>query len=231
MADVIFITTPDDAIERTCSQIINNNGLKMNTIVYHCSGSLPSSILQSAINAGHSVGSFHPLQSFSNKHLSPNPFENIYVSVEGMKAAVEQGRIFANGLGAHFTEITTDGKTLYHAAAVVASNYLVTLLDMARQLNIVAGVPENIALTILKPLIQGTLNNIENEGISKALTGPISRGDIHTIQNHVKNISRELPHFQNLYKTLGQYTIPIALSQQNISEQTAMTLKDDLMVS
>ena len=230
MAGVVFITTPDDVIEQTCQQIIDNNGLRHNSIVYHCSGSLSSSILKSAIDAGHSVGSFHPLQSFPVKHLSSNPFENIYISVEGMKTANELGKIIAADLKAQVTEVSTDGKTLYHAAAVVASNYLVTLLELARQLNIHAGIPDNIALKVLKPLIQGTLNNIENQGVTNALTGPISRGDLRTIQNHVFSISQVMPDFIKLYNTLGQYTIPIAEAQQNISEETAMKLRENLLI-
>jgi len=227
-ADIIFITTPDDAIDQTCQLIINNNGLNQKAIVYHCSGSLSSSALSSALKAGHSVGSFHPLQSFPVKNLKPNPFENIYISVEGNQSATELGKSIAFDLKAKATEISTDGKSLYHAAAVVASNYLVTLLDLARQLNIHAGMPDNIALKVLSPLIQGTLNNIETQGVTNALTGPISRGDEHTIQNHVSNITRLLPDYTHLYNVLGNYTIRIAESQQRISKDQALKLKEIL---
>jgi predicted short-subunit dehydrogenase-like oxidoreductase (DUF2520 family) len=228
MADVIFITTPDDAIEQTCQKLVENNGISQNAIIYHCSGSLSSKILTAAIKDGHAVGSFHPLQSFPVKHLSPNPFENIYVSVEGAKEAIELGKKFAEDLNAKVTEVSTQGKELYHAAAVAASNYLVTLLELARQLNIHAGIPDDIALKVLQPLIQGTLNNIDNHGVTNALTGPIARGDLRTIQNHVNCINKDLPDFVNLYKMLGQYTIPIA--QQNISEDTASKLQKALMI-
>jgi predicted short-subunit dehydrogenase-like oxidoreductase (DUF2520 family) len=228
MADAVFITTPDDAIEQTCQKLIDNNGLRQNGIIYHCSGSLSSNVLSAAINNGHAVGSFHPLQSFPVKNLSSNPFENIYISVEGSKEAIEQGKLFAKDLNAKYTEISTEGKTLYHAAAVAASNYLVTLLQLARQLNIQAGIPDDIALTVLQPLIQGTLNNIHNHGVTNALTGPIARGDLHTIQNHLFCMTKELPDFVNLYKMLGQYTIPIALTQQSISENTASKLQKAL---
>jgi len=229
-ADVVFITTPDDAIEQTCQQLIENNGMRQNAIIYHCSGSLSSSILASAIKEGHGAGSFHPLQSFPVKHITPNPFENIYVSVEGSKEAIEQGRIIADDLNAMITEVSTEGKTLYHAAAVVASNYLVTLLELARQLNVHAGIPDNIALKVLEPLIQGTLKNIDKHGVTNALTGPISRGDLRTIQNHVISITKDLPDFKNLYNTLGQYTIPIARSQHLISEDTASKLQKELVI-
>ena len=228
MADVVFITTPDDAIELTCQQIVNNNGLKHNAIVYHCSGSLASNALESARKARHSTGSFHPLQSFPVKNLRPNPFDRIYITVEGTHSATDQGKLLAADLKAEATEISTEGKILYHAAAVVASNYLVTLLEMAEQLNISAGINENIALKVLKPLIQGTLNNIDKQGIHNALSGPISRGDIRTIQHHVNSISQELPDYINLYNALGRYTIPIAEAQQNIAKETAIKLREIL---
>jgi len=227
-ADVIFITTPDDVIEQTCQQIIDNNGLRQSAIVLHCSGSLASNILQSAIQAGHSAGSFHPLQSFPIKYLKPNPFKNIYISVEGMNAATELGKKIAIDLKANVTEVTTEGKILYHAAAVVASNYLVTLLDLARELNIQAGISDEVALEILKPLIQGTLNNIEKQGITNSLTGPISRGDLHTIHKHIMNISKGMPDCLDLYRTLGHYTIRIARAQRNISDETILNLQDVL---
>jgi predicted short-subunit dehydrogenase-like oxidoreductase (DUF2520 family) len=227
-ADIIFITTPDDAIEQTCKEIIYNNGLRQSAFVYHCSGSLSSKSLVSAIQSGHYVGSFHPLQSFPVKYLQPNPFENIYISVEGDKPAIELGKSIAFDLKAKITEISTDGKSLYHAAAVVASNYLVTLLELAKQLNINAGISDNISLEVLKPLIHGTLNNIEKQGVTNALTGPISRGDERTIQNHVRNIAQVLPDYSNLYNILGHYTISIAQSQQQISNEQSLKLKEIL---
>ncbi|ETR74199.1 MAG: NAD-binding 6-phosphogluconate dehydrogenase [Candidatus Magnetoglobus multicellularis str. Araruama] len=226
-ADVVFITTPDDSIEQTCRQIINHNGLNQDAIVYHCSGSLSSEILSAASNEGFSVGSLHPLQSFPVKRLDGNPFENIYISVEGSPKAIALGKIIVKSLRARLTEISTKGKKMYHAAAVVASNYLVTLLELSRQLNITAGISEDIALTVLTPLIQGTLNNIEKQGIPHALTGPIARGDIQTVQDHITSIKQSLPGYLALYKTLGKYTVPIAKAQQNISDETLLALQDE----
>ncbi|KPA13444.1 NADP oxidoreductase coenzyme F420-dependent [Candidatus Magnetomorum sp. HK-1] len=230
-ANVIFITTPDDLIEKTCQQLIDHNGLKPNTTIYHCSGSLSSNVLSVAKKIGSHVGSFHPLQSFPIPHIEPNPFEDIYISVEGDPFAVELGKKLVADLNAKDVVISTNGKKLYHAAAVVASNYLVTLLDMAKQLNMEAGISENLALTVLKPLIHGTLKNIEKQGIPKALTGPISRGDIQTVQDHIQNIQQLLPEFLKLYQTLGIQTIPIAKAQKNISNETAILLSKSLNIS
>lgn len=225
-ADVIFITTPDDYIQTVCQQLVDNKGFNPNAIVYHCSGSLPSTVLDGARSVGLKVGSFHPLQSFPSKQMECNPFEGIFVSVEGDPIAVKLGKKIADDLKADVVEISTNEKKLYHAAAVVASNYLVTLLDMAKQFNIKAGMPENIALKVLKPLIQGTLSNIEQQGIPDALTGPVSRGDIQTIKNHIEDINKKLPDFLKLYKILGTHTVPIAKSKKTISDKKTSSLID-----
>ncbi|MBF0449155.1 MAG: DUF2520 domain-containing protein [Candidatus Magnetomorum sp.] len=227
-ANVVFITTPDDSIETVCQQLIENNGFNSNAIVYHCSGSLSSSVLAAASAAGLNVGSFHPVQSFPVIYIEPNPFERIYVSVEGDPIAIELGKKIAIDLKASVVEVSTDGKKLYHAAAVVASNYLITLLEMAKQFNIHAGLSENEALAILKPLIQGTLNNIDKQGIPGALTGPISRGDIKTIRDHIQKIQQIIPDFLDLYQTLGRYTVPIAQAQKTISTDSASLLNKQL---
>jgi len=227
-ADVVFITTPDDLIERTCKQVSANQGFKQHCTVFHCSGSLSSQILTDNISDDHDAGSLHPLQSFPVKHIEPNPFENIYMSVEGSEKAIELGKAFAKDLKANVAEISSSGKQLYHTAAVVASNYLVTLLWMAQQLNMTAGIPESIALKVLNPLIEGTLANIQKQGIPSALTGPISRGDIQTVHNHIEKIINELPEVLDLYKMLGRYTVPLAQKQCNISEKMAKSFQEKL---
>ena len=168
-ADIVFITTPDGKIEETCKTIASNNGFKEKAIVLHCSGSLPSTILLTAGDRGATIGSVHPLQSFASPKLSGNPFDGIIMAVEGEKEAIETGRVLAKDLGAVFIKILTESKTLYHASAVVASNYLVTLMGFAFDLIGKAGISENDAMKVLKPLITGTLANIENVGVSSCV--------------------------------------------------------------
>ena len=103
--------------------------------------------------------------------------------------------------------VKTDGKMLYHASAVVASNYLVTLLGLAFKLIGKAGIADRDAYTVLKPLIMGTLGNVENVGIPAALTGPISRGDVQTVAQHLDEMKSKSPELMFLYRALGLHTI------------------------
>ncbi|MBW1941147.1 MAG: DUF2520 domain-containing protein, partial [Deltaproteobacteria bacterium] len=211
-ANIVFITTPDGVIEETCSNIAQNNGFSKNTVVLHCSGALPSTILSSAKTCGAFTGSMHPLQSFADSKTDGNPFAGIVVSVEGEDKAVNTAREIVKDLGADFAGIKTESKVLYHAAAVTASNYLVTLLDLAFNLIKEAGIAGKDAFKILKPLVEGTLDNIEKVGIPAALTGPIARGDIETVTRHLDENRQKKPELLSLYQTLGLHTIDIALS-------------------
>lgn len=222
-ADIVFITTPDGVIEDVCAQITQNNGFKRDAVVLHCSGAHPSTILSSAQKCGANIGSMHPLQSFSAQS-SGNTFKGIVISVEGDQKAVTTATQIANDLGANCLTIKTESKVLYHAAAVVACNYLVTLQDAAFKLMEEAGISKKDVFSVLYPLISGTLSNIKKSGTIKALTGPIARGDIETIIRHLNGINEKTPEILNLYNTLGLYTVGLAKAGGTLSDSKAEEL-------
>ncbi len=239
--DIVFITTPDDTIGAVCGLIAENSGFSDNARVFHCSGALASTVLASAkkrgraaSDAGHvRTGSLHPLQSFAtvqqkSPEKDPNPFEKIIMAVEGDAEAVETGVKIAADLGARPFTIRTDGKMLYHAAAVVASNYLVTLMNLAIELMSASGVSRPQAFEILAPLIQGTLANIKAKGIPEALTGPIARGDAGIIEKHLQAISalpgRKAEEIADYYIQNGLETLKIARARGTLSQEAANRL-------
>ena len=228
-ADIVFITTPDGAIENTCNQISQNSGFKKNAFVFHCSGALPSTILKSASSRCDAfIASMHPLQSYASATFNSNPFQNIIITVEGENEAVKTAEQIVKDLGAKFVKIATDGKILYHAAAVVASNYLITLINLSLTLMNKAEISGKDALHVLQPLIAGTLENIERVGIPEALTGPIARGDIHTVKAHLNALETISPEILKLYKLLGIYTVEIATAKGTLSKLSAQKLKNIL---
>ncbi|MBA3030208.1 MAG: DUF2520 domain-containing protein [Desulfobacteraceae bacterium] len=224
-ADVVFITTPDGMIREVFQALAENNGFKPGALVMHCSGAHPSTLLSFGRDLDLFRGSMHPLQSFASKNMSGNPFSGIVISVEGTPEAVSVASQMAMDLGAKCLPISTRGKTLYHGAAVVASNYLVTLMDLAVQLMKTAGIPSNEAYNVLKPLILGTLSNIEKSGIHSALTGPVMRADLETVQRHITAILAQVPEYIDLYKTLGRYTVDIAQKKEAITPDQAGDMK------
>jgi predicted short-subunit dehydrogenase-like oxidoreductase (DUF2520 family) len=226
-ADLIFITTPDGAIETVCEEIVENGGFSKDAVVLHCSGLLPSTILASARSADATIGSMHPLQSFSAPDYPINPFSEIIVSIEGDPAAREMARMAATDLGATVHTIRTDAKTLYHAAAVVASNYLVAVMDIALKMLESAGISKTEGFAVLKPLIEGTLRNIEKSGTENALTGPIARGDVQTVNEHIAALKEYLPGLLQSYRALGAHTTGIA-SRKGLEDSTVRRLMEAL---
>lgn len=225
IADIVFITTPDGVIHDACAHIAENDGFKKDGVVLHCSGSLPSTILADAQKKGAFIGSLHPLQSFPAVKTDPNPFKGIIAAIEGDPTAIETAKDIAGELEAISLEIKTEAKILYHASAVVASNYLVSLLDLSFQLIGAAGISGQDAVRVLFPLIKGTLSNVEKIGIPEALTGPIARGDVNTVTDHLMGMTEKTPELVPLYKTIGRHTIQIALAKGSLSKDVAKKLE------
>lgn len=224
-ADMVFITTPDGVIQGVCEAISKKKGFGRDAQVFHCSGSLPSTLLSSAKALGAVIGSVHPLQSFATTSLDKNPFEGIVMAVEGDEKAVETGLGMAEILGARGFRIQTEAKTLYHASAVVASNCLVTLVDFAYQLLGASGIGHEDAYTVLGPLIEGTLSNIKKVGPTQALTGPVVRGDASTVSDHLAAIDAQLPQLKELYTILGRHTLDVAKRRGTLTGEAIQALQ------
>jgi predicted short-subunit dehydrogenase-like oxidoreductase (DUF2520 family) len=223
-ADIVFITTPDAAIQAVAESLAAHDGLKRGAVVLHCSGALASTVLAPARRAGAHTGSLHPLQSFAAPAFPHNPFQGIVMAGEGDAASVALGREIATQLGADFLRIETANKTLYHASAVVASNYLVALLAAAARLLEGSGIAPEATLKVLLPLVRGTLQNIEKQGLSEALTGPIARGDHATVAAHCRKIEESMPDLLPLYRLLGAHTLPLARARGGLDDAAVRAL-------
>jgi len=116
-------------------------------------------------------------------------------------------------------------KVLYHAAAVLASNYMVTQVKLALDLWREFGVSPEEATNALLPLLQGTLNNIRTVGLPDCLTGPIARGDLDTIERHLLALKDRDPSLLAVYRELGLQTVPIALARGKINEEKAQQMR------
>ncbi|MCK4274774.1 MAG: DUF2520 domain-containing protein, partial [Dehalococcoidales bacterium] len=176
-AELVFITTPDDAIATVASQVRWHSGQS----VIHCSGADSTDILEPARKSGAMVGGFHPLQTFAGVEQA---IENIPGSTFGIEAEgplLTTLKDMAVALDGHWIKLKAGDKVAYHAAAVFACNYLVTLVKMATDLWQTFSIPPDQATKALLPLIRGTLHNIDTIGIPQCLTGPIARGDTGTI--------------------------------------------------
>ncbi|WP_334187631.1 Rossmann-like and DUF2520 domain-containing protein [Noviherbaspirillum sp.] len=209
-ADFYMIAAGDHQIEAACEALANSGGLAKESVVFHCSGALESSVLRSARNAGAVVASVHPIRSFAAPEQVAADFRGTYCGIEGDVAALEALYPLLDLIGARLVPIEGGQKQVYHAAAVFASNYLVTLLDVARQAFEQAGIPSELALQLLGPLVRNTVENVIHLGPSRALTGPIARGDLDAATAQLVAVNRWDEKFGELYRQLARLTAELA---------------------
>jgi predicted short-subunit dehydrogenase-like oxidoreductase (DUF2520 family) len=220
-ARLVFITTPDGVIAPVAAEIKWHPGQS----VVHCSGADSTDILEPARKRGAQVGGFHPLQTFASVTHAIENIPGSTFAIEADEPLFTELREMAASLEGNSIRLGAGDKVLYHAAAVIACNYLVTLVKLATDLWQSFGVPPKQATQALLPLLRGTLNNIDNVGIPDCLTGPIARGDSGTIEKHISALERTAPGILSTYRELGSQTIPIALAKGKIDERKARELQ------
>lgn len=209
-SDIYLIATADDQIAACCGELARSGNLSSETVVFHCSGALRSSDLQAAARLGASVASIHPIRSFALPEQVAQEFTGTWCGVEGDARALDiLGEAFS-AIGARMVTINADAKILYHAAAVFACNYLTTLLDVAQQTYVKAGVPPDVALDLMAPLVHETIDNIFRVGPAAALTGPIARGDIATAKRQQKAVATWNAEYGELYEQFAKLTADLA---------------------
>jgi len=207
-ADLVFITTPDDAIAGVAAQVRWRPGVW----VVHVSGAESLDVLEPARRAGAAVGSIHPLQTFADHEQAVAAMPGSTFALEGDGLLLDCLRQMVAVLRGRAVELRPQDKALYHAAAVLVSNYVVTLMDMATTLWQQFGADEDSATQALVPLLQGTVDNLRRLGLPEALTGPIARGDLGTVRRHLEALAAWAPDLLPAYRELGLQTIPVAVA-------------------
>lgn len=208
-ADLTFITTPDDVIAPLAGSI-GRAGLGLDKAVVHTSGALSSAALSGVREHGALVGSLHPLQAFASIELALARLPGSSFAIEGDATLVPALTRIAVDIGGTPMLIRPQDKTLYHAAAVLAANYSVTLAALGAQLLAAIGIDPEAGLTALLPLLRGNIENLEQLGLPAALTGPIARGDSGTVARHLQALDATNPEVASLYRELGLLTLPLA---------------------
>lgn len=224
--DVLFITTTDDAIEQVARTLGEKKCLRPGQVVAHMCGLYTSKILKPAAANGGYVLSMHPLQSCASIDEALVSLPLSVFSLEGDHEAVKIGKAMVSRIGAQYFILSTQDKVLYHAAACMVSNFLVSLFDGALELLDQSGVEDDIRVAALMPLIEGTLNNLKIMTPTDALTGPISRGDFGTVSRHITGIEEKAPELLGLYKALGRQTLKLAEHKGNLDEEELNALNE-----
>lgn len=208
-ATVHLLAVGDDQIVPACEALARAVPLR-DSIVFHCSGALASDRLQAARAAGALVASVHPIRSFADPAAVAAQFAGTFCGIEGDDGALAVLTPALQAIGAQPVPIDAAAKTVYHAAAVFASNYLVTVLDAALRAYQAAGIPEAVARQLAQPLASESMANVFRLGAAEALSGPIARGDLATVARQQQAVGAWDAETGALYQSLVAPTAALA---------------------
>ncbi|MFZ6801756.1 Rossmann-like and DUF2520 domain-containing protein [Undibacterium sp. Di24W] len=185
VADITLLAVPDDHLVDTTKALLECGALPVGGLLFHCSGSKSSLDLLAQVPALDQLqiqlASVHPVRSFADVAAVVEDFSGTICSIEGSARALAILESAFVGIGAQLIPVKPEAKMLYHAASVFASNYLVTLMDIAIDAYCAAGIPMESAHKMARALSAKSLENVFNLGTMSALTGPIKRGDMKTV--------------------------------------------------
>jgi predicted short-subunit dehydrogenase-like oxidoreductase (DUF2520 family) len=205
----LMIGVPEGALGETDHKIGGDDPYIAGRVIFHLSGALPSRILNFCRLSGAKVGSLHPLMILPDPLTGARNLKSATFAIEGRDEAVAVLKEMALSISGKLFILSVKGKTLYHIAAVLASNYIISLLTESEQLLERAGVPEEESLKAFQSLVEATVKNFYSEGPVQALTGPVERGELQMVGAHLRALSK-LPRSKTLYKTMTLKTIEIA---------------------
>jgi predicted short-subunit dehydrogenase-like oxidoreductase (DUF2520 family) len=208
--DLLIVALADDALVDAW-QIIGVDASP--AAVIHVSGAVPISVLEPFAREGALTGSFHPLQTFPDSHIGASRLTGAFVAItalDDLKATLFE---FARSLGCVPFEVDDDTKPLYHAAAAASANYTLAALAVANQLFEAAGVDFAAA----RPLVEAIVANAFELGPEDALTGPIARGDIATVESQLAAVSDSVPEVLEAFTALARVTAKVAGTESEFS--------------
>jgi len=222
-ADLILLAVPDDILTDLVHGLAESGSFRPGQIVVHTSGAHGLAVLAPAVERGVLPLALHPVMTFAGR---PEDVQRLAGAPFGVTAN-EEHRAVAETLvlemGGEPVWVDESARTLYHAALVVGSNHLITLVAEAQDLLRTAGVEDPARL--LAPLLGAALDNSLRYG-DKALTGPVSRGDIGTVRRHLRTLVEHAPSSVASYVAMARRTAQRALAVGRLKRHEAAPLLD-----
>lgn len=218
-SDTLFITVPDGEIGNVWDCIAGYD--LTDKVVCHFSGSLSSNVFSGIERTGARGVSIHPMYAFSDKFTSYQEFHTACLVAEGDKQAIlRMQKLFAEKLGHSMLFIRAEDKIKYHAAAALASNYMIALFETAIRLLGECGFSERDSLSVLRPIVRNNVTAMLEKGPVDALTGPVERGDLSTVEKHLDVLQGGAA--EAVYRDLGDVLIDLAKQKHPDWDEQAM---------
>jgi predicted short-subunit dehydrogenase-like oxidoreductase (DUF2520 family) len=196
----------------------------------HCSGAESASLLESAQEQGARIGSFHPMQTFPMTTHGAASLSGVAFAVEGPSPLIDTLRDMARALGGWPVEIAPQHRALYHLTGFLACGAVITLMNQAAELWRVMGYTREQGLEVLLPILRSTVDSLEAQGAPAGLTGPISRGDVGTVEKHLDALESRAPSMMPLYCEISLGAAALSRNKggiDQVKEQEITTLLEE----
>ena len=225
-AELVLIAVPDDEIAPLVTGLANLGRIHAGQILMHCSGRYGTEVLEAGTSLGALPIALHPSLTFTGTEVDLRRLRQATIAVTAPAPIRPVGEALVVELGAEPIDIAEADRPLYHAAITHASNHSITILTEAMELLAEAGVADPSA--VLHTLVDASVANTMQNG-PKALTGPINRGDVGTVEAHLAaltefSLSRSNPSVRNSYIALARSTAAKALAMGRITEAQAQQI-------
>jgi predicted short-subunit dehydrogenase-like oxidoreductase (DUF2520 family) len=207
-ARCILIAVPDDALDSVAA-VLARSGFCTGAAVHTC-GTRGPEALAALAERGVSCAALHPLQTVTTPEQGLRALPEAAFAMDGSGEALDWALHIIGLLEGTPLRIEPDRRPLYHAAAVMASNYLTVLLDAAVLLMEKAGIGRDQSLRALAPLVRTSVENTLALGPAQALTGPIERGDTGTVAAHLQALAEVSETVRELYLRAGLHAVDLA---------------------
>ena len=223
-SDIIFVTVSDSALSEVWRQI-KSCGVK-NKILCHCSGALSSDIFEDAESLGAYAYSVHPIFAINDKESSYKELHKAFFTIQGSAEKIGVITGLFDELNNPYKIIDSAQKCKYHAALATASNLVIGLYHMSARLLCECGFSGGDAEAALNPLFLNNAVSLTEKGCAAALTGPVDRNDILTVEKHLAALDGS-ERIKDAYKALSSELILIAKEKYPFAdyEKLEMLLK------
>lgn len=222
--DLVFVTTPDGAIEETASKL----RWRADVAAVHCSGVTDVAALDHAARAGAMTGGFHPMQTFGDPAAAVRSLPGCTITIEAPEPLNTALVAIAGRLECRVNRLPPGMRGRYHAAAGYTSQFINALFAEAARIWQSWGATEEDAVRALLPLARGTLASIESAGVAEGMPGPVSRGDVGSIEKHVAALTPLGPDVMEFYRVVCDRTIPLGQARGAIDATAAARLREIL---
>jgi predicted short-subunit dehydrogenase-like oxidoreductase (DUF2520 family) len=222
----VIVAVRDDRIADVAERLVREQRLRREQVLLHTSGAHASGeVLAAARPHVRGVGTWHPLVSFADPRAATEALNSVAFGIEGDEPARAMASRLSRALGARPVFLDGASMPLYHAGAVMAANYVVALADAARALLVAAGVAPDQALPALIPLMSSVVQNLSQLGLPGALTGPVARGDVSSVEHHLRILAQRAPEMLDLYRRLGRDVLRLAREKSPLPPATVARLE------